>query len=137
MCTMINLNNFVEENNYNAKLTLPLGLTKGKEVKLYEGLPFLPINITENINWNELVNEAKQFHKHYIPHRHHEEHKDWSSVVLHGISSIHTEAPEVYGYTNETAPWRWTDISDFCSNIVYMIKNKLPNINRYHQKLVE
>ena len=49
MHTVNNLNNFVEKNNYNAKLTLPPGLTKGKEVKLYEGLPFLPINITENI----------------------------------------------------------------------------------------
>ena len=124
MHTVNNLNNFVEENNYNAKLTLPLGLKEGKKVKLYKGIPFLPIDImTDDVNWNELVDEAKQFDKHYIPHRHHEKHKDWASVVLHGISSIHTEAPEVYGYTNETAPWRWTDISDFCPNIVRMLKN--------------
>jgi|TARA_R110002051_G_scaffold264863_1_gene324784 hypothetical protein len=124
MHTVNNLNNFIEENNYKANLSLPSGLKKGNEVRLYKGIPFLPIDIkADNVNWDELVDEAKQFDKHYIPHRHHEKHKDWASVVLHGISSIHTEAPEVYGYTNDTAPWRWTDISDFCPNTIRMLKN--------------
>jgi len=39
MHTVNNLNNFVEENNYNAKLTLPSGLKEGKKVKLYKGIP--------------------------------------------------------------------------------------------------
>ena len=122
-----NLNKFVEENSYKAEVNMPKGLSKGIEVKLCKGAAFLPIIMNDkDIDWHNLFLEAKQFDKHYIPHRPHEKHKDWSSVVLHGISSIHTQSPEAYGYTNETAPWRWTDISDFCPNIVYMIKKCFP-----------
>lgn len=125
-----NLDEFVSTNNYNASIKLPKDCKTGREIKLYEGVPFMPIEIDSTLDWNILLDEAKQFDKHYIPHRHHEKHKGWSSLVLHGLSSVHTEAPEVYGYTCDNAPWRWTDVSEFCPNIVKMIKDNF-KFNRY------
>jgi len=119
---------FAERNKFHKELVLPGDLQNGSEVRRHGDIPYLPIE-TDNhwdCDWNAMLEEAKQFDRHYIPHRHHERHSGWSSLVLHGISSIHTEAPHVYGMTNENAPWRWTDISDFTPNIKKYFTENMP-----------
>ena len=59
--------------------------------------------------------EAKALKESYVYHRAGGNHKGWRSLCLHGLSSVHTESHDRYGFpTREEAPYGWTDISKFC-----------------------
>lgn len=116
---------FEKRNNYAAVLKYPKDLRSGKEVHFSNEIPFLPIDDWINTeDWTKMLAEAEALEKHYVPHRTHETHSGWSSLCIHGISSVHTESPHVYGYDNNNCPWRWTDISDLCPTITNFFKNK-------------
>jgi len=124
---------FVKRNNHPARCQYPQNLRNGLDVKLSPSIPFLPIDdwlLTED--WNEMLAEAVAIEKDYVLHRSRENHQGWSSLCLHGISSSHTEGPEIYGYTNENCPWQWTDMSDRCPTITSFFKEKF-DYTSYHR----
>lgn len=123
---------FVKRNHYEAKIKYPQFLPTGHDVWKNPNIPFLPIDWEKELDWETMYEEAKKLHKHYVPHRHHENHSGWSSLCIHGMSSIHTEAPHAYGYTNQNAPWRWTDIADYCPTITNFFKNDF-DYKRYYR----
>lgn len=125
----MNIHNFKTINNFKAQVEYPKGLKNGKEVRFCPDIPFLPIMWDQKVDWNKMLEEAKYFDKHYIIHRPNDG-KGWSSIVLHGFSSIHTEAPHIYNYTNETGPWKWTDVSEWCPTITDFFKTKF-NYKKY------
>ena len=121
---------FAQRNRFAAKPKYPQDLKDGNEVRMSSDIPFLPIDWETEQDWPAMLDEARRFSKHYVPHRTHETHSGWSSLVLHGISSVHTEASKTYGYTDETAPWRWTDIADLCPTITKFFKEEF-DYSRY------
>ena len=108
------IESFASRNNFPANKKYPQDLTSGREVNMSPDIAFLPIDWETDQDWEGMYQEAKKLSKHYIPHRHHENHKGWSSLVIHGLSSVHTESSHTYGYTDDNAPWRWTDVAAHC-----------------------
>lgn len=124
------IENFAERNNYAAAPAFPQDLTTGKEVNFSNKIDFLPIDWESVLDIDTMFHEASKLEKHYVPHRKHESHSGWSSLVIHGISSVHTESSHTYGYTDETAPWRWTDVADLCPTITNFFKSQF-DYDRY------
>jgi len=120
------IESFVRRNDFPANIHYPQDLQTGMEVRRDSRIPFLPIDDwMQTEDWAGMHEEAKRLSKHYIQHRSHESHKGWSSLVIHGLSSVHTESSHTYGFTDENAPWRWTDVSDWCPLITNFIKTKV------------
>lgn len=116
---------FVERNKFIACPSYPQDLETGREVNFNNQIPFLPIKEFEDEDWDKMHWEAKQLEKHYVPHRHHESHVGWSSLCIHGLSSVHTEAHHTYGFKDrESAPYRWTDVADWCPTITDFFMNR-------------
>ena len=62
-----------------------------------------------------MLSEAKKLRDFFVYHRAGGQHQGWRSLCLHGISSVHTENHDRYGFPDrESAPYAWTDISKFC-----------------------
>lgn len=118
------IEDFIKRNDYPAKVKYPQNLENGRDVNMCPDIPFLPIDWETQQDWTEMLAEAKRFQKHFVPHRSHESHRGWSSLVIHGISSVHTESSHTYGYTDDTAPWRWTDVADLCPTITKFFKEQ-------------
>ena len=116
---------FASRNKFVAKPKFPQDLKTGKEVHFSNKLPFLPIVGFEDADWEKMYWEADQLKKHYVPHRHHESHRGWSSLCIHGLSSVHTEAHHTYGFPDrQDAPYRWTDVADWCPTIRDFFENR-------------
>lgn len=118
------IEDFEKRNNYTASCNYPKEYKSGREVNYSNQIKFLPIDDwIKTENWDQMLIEAKALEKHFVPHRIHETHSGWSSLCIHGITSVHTESPHVYGYNNENCPWRWTDVADVCPTITNFFKN--------------
>ena len=116
---------FAKRNRFEAQPKYPQDLKSGREVHFCKGLPYLPITGFENADWEKMHWEAEQLEKHYVPHRKHESHDGWSSLCIHGLSSVHTEAHHTYGYKDrKDAPYRWTDVADWCPTIRDFFENQ-------------
>lgn len=112
------IDEFANRNRYKATPKLPQDLKDGREVHFNSDINFLPMVGFENADWEQMHWEAKRLEKHYVPHRHHESHKGWSSLCIHGLSSVHTEAHSTYGYKDRAdAPYKWTDVAEWCPTI--------------------
>jgi hypothetical protein len=120
---------FAARNRFKAQPVYPQDCTRGREVNRYKGLPFLPITGFEDADWEKMHFEASRLSKHYVPHRHHESHHGWASLCIHGLSSVHTEAHHTYGFERENAPYRWTDVADWCPTIRDFFENRFD----YHE----
>jgi hypothetical protein len=118
------IESFKKRNNYDAKPVYPQGLSNGRLVGMHPDIPFLPIDWETEQDWVEMHNEAKKLSKHFVPHRTHEAHSGWSSLCIHGITSVHTESPHTYGYNNDNAPWKWTDVAGVCPTITNFFKTQ-------------
>ena len=117
--------NFSKRNQFDARPKFPQDLLTRKEVNFNGDIPYLPITGFELEDWEKMYQEAASLKKHYVPHRHHESHRGWSSLCIHGLSSVHTEAHSTYGYTNrDDAPYRWTDVADWCPTITKFFMSK-------------
>ena len=113
---------FEARNNRTAAPIYPKSLLS-KEILATSDIPFLPIVGFESNNWSQMYLEAQAFADHYVPHRSHENHKGWSSLCIHGLSSVHTEAHHKYGYKNiDEVPFCWTDVAKFCPTITHFLK---------------
>ena len=109
---------FVKRNQFNISPKFPQNLKDGREVHFNNSIDFLSIIGFENEDWEAMHQEARRLEKHYVPHRHHESHKGWSSLCIHGLSSVHTEAHTTYGFKErKDAPYKWTDVADWCPTI--------------------
>jgi hypothetical protein len=124
------IESFAKRNNFPAAPKYPQTLKTGNEVNWSDQLPFLPIDWETEQDWESMYQEAKKLSKHYVLHRNHESHSGWESLVIHGLSSVHTESCHTYGYTDANAPWRWTDIADHCPTITNFFKNQF-DYNKY------
>lgn len=116
------IESFAKRNDFPAKQHYPQDLTNGRAVNMHPDIAFLPIDWETPQDWEGMYQEAKKLAKHYVPHRNHESHQGWSSLCIHGVTSVHTESPHTYGYTNDTCPWRWTDVADVCPLITNFFK---------------
>lgn len=129
---------FAPRNNYPANCKYPQNLTDGRLVNRSPDIPFLPIDDwKDSEDWVKMHQEAKALEKHYVPHRSHETHAGWSSLCLHGITSVHTESPHTYGYTNEDCPWRWTDVADVCPTITKFFKEKFDYTKYFRVRIMK
>lgn len=132
------IEDFAARNDYPAKVKYPQNLTSGREVNKCPDIPFLPIDDwMETEDWTKMYAEAKALEKHYVMHRTHESHSGWASLCLHGITSVHTESPHTYGYTNEDCPWRWTDVADVCPTITKFFKEKFDYKKYYRVRIMK
>jgi hypothetical protein len=131
------IESFVNRNNFPASPIYPQNLKSGQEVNRSNQISFLPIDWETEQDWQKMYQEAKKLAKHYIVHRNHENHKGWESLVIHGLSSVHTESPHTYGFTNDDAPWRWTDVADYCPTIVDFFKNNFDYEKYYRVRIMK
>lgn len=116
---------FSQRNDFSAHRPYPQNLQTGKEVNRSPDIAFLPIDDWKDTeDWELMLYEAKRLEKHYVPHRRHETHSGWSSLCIHGLSSVHTESSHTYGFKDSEAPWRWTDVADWCPTITTFFKEK-------------
>ena len=129
--------NFYKRNNYPAAPKFPQNLTEPRHVSMSDRLPFLPIDWETEQDWATMLDEAKRLSKHYVPHRSHEKHKGWASLVIHGISSVHTESTHTYDFTDANAPWRWTDIADLCPTITNFFKTQFDYKKYYRIRIMK
>lgn len=114
---------FIEENNYPAKKYYDSQIDDNKKLFYAKNIPFLPIIGFEDTDWESMYQEAKRLEKQYVHHRASES-KGWQSLCIHGLSSIHTDHHPYYGFPDrETAPYRWTDVADWCPTITNFFKN--------------
>lgn len=80
-----------------------------------KALGYLPLNLGVDVPYAEMLAEAASLKEFYVYHRSTGHHKGWRSLVLHGLSSVHSQGHEHYGYASrDDAPYDWTDISRFC-----------------------
>lgn len=84
-------------------------------------LPWLKVQgIT--VPYKEMLLEAKNLRHRFINHRFNNG-TGWYSLCIHGISSEQTDSASNYGYTDDTAPYQWTDISSLCPITTDFFKN--------------
>ena len=80
-------------------------------------LGYLPLKLPFNIPHSEMLKEAAALKDYYVYHRAGGHHQGWRSLCVHGISSVHTENHDKYGFTDrKSAGYAYTDISRFCPN---------------------
>lgn len=78
-------------------------------------LGYLPLKLPFDVPHEEMLAEARALRDFYVYHRSSGHHRGWRSLALHGLSSVHTQGHEQYGYQDaRDAPYGWTDISRFC-----------------------
>lgn len=115
---------FIQFNNYcTDKL-----LTTVKEYKTGEMrnlLPYIPISKCKDFpvpNFKQIQKEIKSLDDYFISHRNYGGHKNWSSICLYGLSSVHIGSHEKAGYEEFNKLLHWTDVSYFTPTIVNYIK---------------
>ena len=92
-------------------------------------LPYLEMDIS--MPYAEILAEARAVRHRFVTHREGDG-EGWMSLCIHGMSAEQTDAPNMYGYTHETAPYTWTDIADLCPVTTDYFKNQFP-FQFYHR----
>lgn len=99
---------------------------KPEEILRQSGLPYLPI-VGFEMPVQEMYAEAKKLENAAIPHRAYgESHRGWKSLVLHGISSAHTQGAEQYGMNpDDPSIYQWTDVARLCPVTTEFFQQKM------------
>lgn len=92
---------------------------------LDKGLPFLELSFPFLVPYEEMLEEAKALKDLMISHR--TIGYGWKSIVIHGLESTQTRHHEHFGYSDEDAPYIWTEIADKCP----ITKNFFQNVFGY------
>ena len=92
-------------------------------------LPYLEMDIS--MPYAEILAEARAVRHRFVTHREGDG-EGWMSLCIHGMSAEQTDAPNMYGYTHDTAPYTWTDIADLCPVTTDYFKNQFP-FQFYHR----
>lgn len=94
--------------------------------QIRESLGYLPMRLPLRMPYEEMLQEVKALRTGFVSHREGGNHRGWRSLCLHGLSSVHTENHDRYGYTDRSsAPYTWTDISRFCPISTKFFKENL------------
>lgn len=98
--------------------------------------PYLELDI--EAPFSQMLAEAQALRDRFVVHRPYDG-AGWRSLCVHGISAERTGVPQEYGYTNEQAPYTWTEIADQCPVTVDYFKNHFPydNYDRIRFMLLE
>lgn len=88
-------------------------LTDASAIRQTSGLPWLPLILPFDLPYQGMLAEAQALREGFVPHRTDGAH-GWFSLCLHGISSVHTASHSHYGFTDQDAPYDWTDICKLC-----------------------
>ncbi len=93
--------------------------------------PWMPLDI--EFPWQDMLIEAKKVREYFIGHRvsgksgtYYDANRGWLALPIHGISETHTEGPGAYGYSEKTAPYKWTKIADMCPITTKFFKETYP-----------
>jgi hypothetical protein len=94
------------------------------------GIPYLVLDLP-NVPYSKMLEEARSLDDLFIGHRDSSESNwGWSSLVIHGISSQHTDHylsyPEYADLHMHEVPYTWTEIEDRCPVTVDFFKNQFP-----------
>lgn len=81
--------------------------------------------------WSEMLAEAQALKDRFVVHREGDG-QGWKSLCIHGMSAEQTDAPNMYGYDHETAPYVWTDIIDRCPVTYNYFRDVFP-FQKYHR----
>ena len=80
-----------------------------------QSLGYLPLKLPFEIPHKAMLSEAENLRDFFVYHRAGGHHQGWRSLCLHGISSVHTENHDRYGFADrDYAGYGYTDISRFC-----------------------
>lgn len=116
---------FAKENNYKAESPLT-NIEQYDDQNLRTEIPYIPAALSPKWptpkNMIKLLKEAQQFRNHFIPHRQGGGSEGWESLTLYGLSSTHIAAHSKYGEDNFSEKNKWTDMAEYCPNIVNYIK---------------
>jgi len=83
--------------------------------QIRDSLPYLTVNLPFAVPHQAMLDEARKLREFFVYHRSGGRHKGWRSLCIHGISSVHTENHDRYGFADrESAGYSYTDISRFC-----------------------
>lgn len=116
------MDKFIEQYNYPAKQVYDQNIDSIDKLYSAKNIPFLPIAGFENAKWEKMLKEAKSLSDQYVTHRA-KESDGWQSLCIHGLSSVHTDHHSRYGFPDRNnAPYKWTDISNFCPTITRFFK---------------
>jgi len=91
--------------------------------------PYLAMDI--ELPAAEMLAEARNVRDRFVRHREGDG-QGWLSLCIHGIDAEKTDAPNMYGYDHDTAPYRWTEIADLCPVTADYFQNKFP-FQFYHR----
>lgn len=88
--------------------------------------------------YSEMLQEARTLKDRFVRHRP-QDGQGWRSLCVHGISAEKTGTPAEYGYTDQQAPYDWTEIAPLCPVTTDYFKNKFPyqNYDRIRFMLLE
>lgn len=115
---------FAKLNNYCIdKLITHIDEYNNRETKTL--LPYIPISKCKDFpepNFQKILEEVHHLDDYFIPHRNYDGHKDWSSICLFGLSSVHIGSHESVGYDEFNELLHWTDVSYFTPTIVDYVK---------------
>jgi hypothetical protein len=91
--------------------------------------PYLRMDL--DMPYAEILAEARAVRHRFVRHREGDG-EGWMSLCIHGMSAEQTDAPNMYGYDHETAPYKWTDIADACPVTTDYFQNQFP-FQFYHR----
>jgi hypothetical protein len=116
-------NSFVYETN----ISDPLFQSKAPYLELLLDAPY-----------QQMLAEAQALKSRFVYHRPLDG-QGWRSICVHGISADKTGTPQEYNYTENEAPYIWTEIAPLCPVTVDYFKNTFPyqNYDRIRFMLLE
>ena len=103
-------------------------------------LPWMPLSLA--FPHQEMLKEAENVLDRFQYHRTDGEpgtyagNKGWKAVCLHGIEWDKTHTPSVYGFSEKTAPYKWTEIADLCPVTTQYFKNVYPCQEYYRVRYI-
>lgn len=110
----------------------PVELTTATDITQRSALPWLPLRLPFGLPYAAMLDEARNLQECFVPHRSLKEaNVGWSSLCLHGLSSVHTGPHTRYGFEQD-APYGWTDICKFCP-VTYAFFRDTFGYQRYYR----
>lgn len=74
------------------------------------------------VPYEQMRAEAQNLRHRFVDHRG-DNGTGWKSLCIHGISAEHTNSAASYGFSDDTAPYDWTDIQEQCPVTVDFFRN--------------
>lgn len=126
-----NLHKFINE--YSRKKytyePLPVGSIESQVAWIFRECTAPWLKVAFDAPFAEMLQEARSLRDQFVPHRENDS-QGWRSLCIHGISPIHTDCWQSYGYSSEAqVVYNWTDIAPFAPVTVNFFQNTFPYLN--------